>query len=140
MPFISGSFASPSCTLLITDNSAVRFSVSFNRRLVSSKSLALSKATLMLLPNVVSNLTSEVENAFSWSIFCKLITPVTSPLANMGTKTTDLDASPIITTLPSSRMCFSISVFITNDWPVSITCFLNPINGLGGNKVRSPLS
>ena len=137
---MSSSFARPSCTLLITANSAVLCSVSFSNRVVSSNNRAFSNATVMLLPRVVSKRTSASEKASSSSIFCRLITPVGSPPAIMGTNTTDFEAAPAITTLPYSWVCFSISLLINNGWQCSTTHFLKPMSGLGGNRVRSPFS
>ena len=132
--------ASPSCTLLMIPSSAVRCSVSFKRRFVSSNKRAFSNATLILLTSVLSNRTSESGNASSMSRFCKLITPLTSPLAIIGTITIDFAPSPIITAWSYFGLCWSRSLLMTRGFPVSITCFLNPLSGLRPNNVRSPFS
>ena len=137
---MSSSFANPSCTLLMTDNSAVRCSVSFNKRFVSSNRRALSKATLILLANVVSRLASLLENACSWSRFCRLMTPFTSLPVIMGTYTCDLGTSPIRISLPNSRMALSTFSLCRSNCFVSITCFRNPFTSRGPSNVLSPFS
>ena len=70
----------PCCTLAITASSALRCSVSFSSRCVSSNRRALSNATAMLPASVSSRRRSVSVKAFSCSRLCTVMAPSDSAL------------------------------------------------------------
>ena len=126
------SFAKPSCTLFITPSSAFCCSVSFNKRFVSSNSLAFSNATLMLFARVSSSRTSESLMAFSLSICCRLIFPVTFSPTSIGTYTADFGCSvPGTFFTPKVAATSSKFLLIRIFSRVAIRCFRKIFNGRG---------
>ncbi len=86
--------------LLITASSALRCSVSFSRRCVSSKRRAFSSATPIDAATVCSRRSSDSPNAYSRSWFSRITPPSTRSLPMIGTNAMDLAASVPGSTVP----------------------------------------
>jgi len=141
MPWKSSDLAIPCWMLLMTASSALRCSVSFNSRCVSSNSRALSSATPMLAATVLSSLISDAPNAFSRSKFSMSIVPSTRSLPRIGTRTMQ-SAWSVPGTIVRPRARISATLLRSSIWRDRDICDQGPstVGLAGGIESRLPCS